>query len=126
MLINVFYILRLTLSKLLHINREYLHHINMNGWYFKMSPDFAAEIAYKATGFVVSEDSLRDRFLTLSGLSPDEIRSNLTSTDFQASILEFLISHEPDLISCAEALTEKPETLVQAWRALGGGVGQEW
>ena len=50
-----------------------------------MSPDFASEIAFKAIGFIVNDDTLRDRFLALSGLSPDEIRANLADTDFQAS-----------------------------------------
>ncbi|UTW57024.1 DUF3572 domain-containing protein [Kordiimonas sp. SCSIO 12603] len=91
-----------------------------------MSPDFASEIAFKAIGFIVGDDTLRDRFLALSGLSPDEIRANLAEVDFQASILDFLISNEPDLILFAEETGEKPENIVHAWRALGGGVGQEW
>lgn len=91
-----------------------------------MSPDFASEIAFKAIGFIVSDDTLRDRFLALSGLSPDDIRTNLADADFQASILEFLISNEPDLILFAEEANEKPENIVTAWRSLGGGVGQEW
>lgn len=83
-------------------------------------------IALKALGYIVSEDALRDRFVALSGLDPDALRAALDQPGTLASILEFLISHEPDLIATADALECGPETLVKAWRALGGGEGQEW
>jgi len=86
----------------------------------------AISLAFKAITFIVADDTLRDRFLALSGLSPDEIRANLPETTFQASILEFLVSHEPDLIAFAKDINETPEQIVKAWRTLGGGVGQEW
>jgi len=79
-----------------------------------------------AVTYILAEDALRDRFLALSGLSPDEIRASLQKPDFLASALEFLISHEPDLIACAESINESPKDIVAAWRNLGGGAGQEW
>jgi len=83
-------------------------------------------IALQALGYIVSEDALRDRFVALTGLDPDTLRANLDQPGTMASILEFLIGHEPDLIAAAEAQQSSPETLVKAWRGLGGGAGQEW
>ncbi len=92
-----------------------------------MKPDDNAfSLAFKAVGFILEDDTLRDRFLALSGLSPDEIRASLQQPNFLASVLEFLISHEPDLIAFAEKSSEDPQTIVAVWRSLGGGAGQEW
>lgn len=91
-----------------------------------MTPETAQAIALNSAAFIFSNDDLRDRFLALSGTAVDDIRSRIEDTDFQASLMDFLISFEPDLIACADHLEEKPETLVSAWRALGGGAGQEW
>ena len=91
-----------------------------------MQLETAQTIALGALSFVLSEESLRDRFLALSGMSADDIRERISDCDFLASILDFLVSHEPDLIAFAEHTKEKPEQIVSAWRQLGGGVGQEW
>jgi len=93
---------------------------------FNMTNQNYEIIALKALGYIVSEDALRDRFVALTGLDPDTLRANLDQPGTMASILEFLISHEPDLIAAAEAQQNNPETLVKAWRGLGGGAGQEW
>jgi len=91
-----------------------------------MTPDTAQTIALQSAGFIFQEDDIRDRFMALSAVDVDDIRSRIADPAFLASILEFLVNFEPDLIACAETLGEKPETLVSAWRALGGGEGQEW
>jgi hypothetical protein len=91
-----------------------------------MTPDSPHAVALRGATFIFAEDAIRDRFLALSGVGVDEIRARIQEPDFLASLLDFLISFEPDLIACAETIDEKPEVLVSAWRALGGGAGQEW
>ena len=91
-----------------------------------MTPDTAQAIALKATAFIFAEEPLRDRFLALTGIDADEIRNRISDRDFLASLLEFLMGHDPDLISFASAADIKPETIKMAWRALGGGEGHEW
>lgn len=91
-----------------------------------MDNETAQALALQSVAFILEEDTLRDRFLALSGLDGSDIRVRVQDQEFLASILEFLISFEPDLIACADALEEKPESLVAAWRSLGGGKGQEW
>ena len=64
--------------------------------------------------------------MALSGVDVDDLRGSLGDASTLASVLEFLINNEPDLIDTADALEVKPETIVKSWRALGGGQGQEW
>ncbi|WP_417452039.1 DUF3572 domain-containing protein [Kordiimonas sp.] len=91
-----------------------------------MTNDMAEAIALQAAAFIFSEDTLRDRFLALSGTEAHDIRARIQDCGFQASMLEFLLGHEPDLLSFASAEAVKPEIVVTAWRTLGGGTGQEW
>ena len=70
-----------------------------------MQIDTAKLIAIEAITFLFSQDELRDRFLSLSGLAPENIRNSIENIDFLASILDFFIQLEPDLIAFAEHQT---------------------
>ena len=91
-----------------------------------MTPDTAQAIALNSMAFILAEDALRDRFMALSGVDAGDIRERIQDPAFLASVMDFLVGFEPDLMACAESLNEKPEALVSAWRALGGGEGHEW
>ena len=58
------------------------------------------------------------RYLDLTGLDPDTLRTGLGDPAILASAIEFLTNHEPDLIRAAEALAVTPEELVAAKDAL--------
>lgn len=65
------------------------------------------------------EDSDRaERYLALTGLDPDGLRSSIGESKVLASSLEFLTNHEPDLLRAAEALAVTPEELVAAYQEL--------
>ena len=83
-------------------------------------------VGLQAVSYVISEDTLRDRFMAVSGVDSESIRERLSEPDFLVSVLDFLIQHEPDLIDFAESSKLPPEQVVGAWRSLGGGIGQEW
>ena len=91
-----------------------------------MDPDTARTYALQSVLYITSEDDIRNRFLSLTGMTADSIRTALQNDDFLCSLLEFLVNFEPDLINCAARLDIEPDILVQAWRTLGGGAGQEW
>ena len=55
-----------------------------------------------------------ERFLSITGLSPDGIRDSLGDRHMLAACLAFLENHEPDLIAVAQAIGVKPETLILA------------
>jgi hypothetical protein len=47
------------------------------------------------------------------------LRDSLEDPATMAGVLEFLCSHEPDLVAAADALEVSPETLVHALKRLG-------
>lgn len=68
---------------------------------------------------MIGEDSRAERFLTLTGLTPDELRASLAEPSTLAAVLEFLCQHEPDLLGAADALGVPPQMLVAARERLG-------
>lgn len=68
-------------------------------------------LALRALATVIGDDRLRDRFLALTGLSPDELRQSAGDPGTLAALLDFLAAHEPDLMLVAERLGVKPEAL---------------
>lgn len=61
-----------------------------------------------------------DRYLELTGLDPDSLRSGLDDPTVLGSALDFLANHEPDLLRAAEALAVTPEELISARKELNG------
>lgn len=58
------------------------------------------------------------RFLDLTGLSPESLRAGLSDPSVLSSALDFLANHEPDLLRASEALAVTPEELVAARKIL--------
>ena len=74
-----------------------------------------------ALGWVLADEDHAERLLTLTGITPDELRERLGDPVVLTEVLDFLMRHEPDLIACATALEVKPEALVTAHHQLSGG-----
>ncbi len=68
---------------------------------------------------MLTDQDRAERFLSLTGLTPDVLRASLGEPATMAAVLEFLCSHEPDLVAAADALEVTPETLVRARERLG-------
>ncbi len=68
---------------------------------------------------MLGDQNRADRFLSLTGLTPDDLRVSLGESATLGAVLDFLCSHEPDLLSAADALGVAPEALVAARRGLG-------
>jgi Protein of unknown function (DUF3572) len=83
----------------------------------------ASLLAMQALVWALSDDKRSERLLSLTGLTPDGLRSGITERGLQGAILGFLESHEPDLIACAVAIDVSPEALVAARRELDGSEG---
>ncbi len=81
----------------------------------------ASHLALQALVWALSDEKRSERLLSLTGLTPDGLRSGISERGLQAAILGFLESHEPDLIACAVAIDASPAELVAARRALDGG-----
>lgn len=82
-----------------------------------MTPDTqndAETLALSALAATLTDARRAERFLALTGLSPDGIRGTLTERSTLAACLAFLEGHEPDLVAVASAIASTPEALVQA------------
>jgi hypothetical protein len=86
--------------------------------------DSAVTMALQALAFILSEESLRQRFVDLSGVSADDLRHGLGEDSVLAAILGFLAGHEPDLMACAAALDVTPQQLMHSARLLQGAHDQ--
>jgi hypothetical protein len=81
-------------------------------------PTDAQAIALLALATAVSDERRAKRFLDLTGIGTDELRSRAAEPALLAALLRFLEAHEPDLVAVAEAMHVKPEALVAARRQL--------
>jgi Protein of unknown function (DUF3572) len=77
-----------------------------------------AALALAALGWILADDDRAQRFLALTGLTPDDLRGGLGDGAVQGAVIEFLAAHEPDLIAAAVALGVEPGALARAGEAL--------
>lgn len=81
----------------------------------------AEALALQALAATLADGKRADRLLALTGLSPEELRARLGDPFLLIACLDFLESHEPDLIAVAELMATSPETIVAARRSLDNG-----
>lgn len=74
----------------------------------------AHTVALDALTFLLNNHLSADRFLGVTGLTPDDLRGRLNDPAVLAATLGYLEAHEPDLIACAAALGITPAALVAA------------
>jgi hypothetical protein len=75
-------------------------------------------LALAALGWVLSDENRAERLLSLTGLTPDALRAGLGDPAVLGAVLEFLASHEPDLLAAADALGVEPADLGGAAQGL--------
>jgi Protein of unknown function (DUF3572) len=63
---------------------------------------------------VLGDADRAERLLALTGLDADALRGGLTNPAVLGAVLEFLASHEPDLLAAADALGVEPAELMAA------------
>ncbi len=81
----------------------------------------AAELlAVQALNFLAEDPARLARFLALSGLDPDSIRSAAAESGFLAGVLEHLGGDEALLVAFAATAGVKPAEVDQARRVLAG------
>ena len=93
------------------------------GWRTKGPPgrEEAEAIAIQALGFLAAEPARLQRFLTLTGLSPQDLMASAGTPAMQASILEHLVGDESLLLMFATHCAIAPEHVEPARRALAAG-----
>jgi hypothetical protein len=83
-------------------------------------PTNDAAVALHALGWTLGDDQRADRFLAVTGLTPEDLRARLDEPETLAAALRFLEAHEPDLLACADAIGVAPADLPEARRRLEG------
>jgi hypothetical protein len=71
-------------------------------------------LALAALASILTDERRAERFLSMTGLSPDGIRSRVTDRALLAACIAFLEGHEPDLVAVAGDVGVKPEALLRA------------
>jgi hypothetical protein len=78
----------------------------------------ASVLALQALAATLQQERLAERFLSLSGIDPPELRQRAGEPALLANLLRFLEAHEPDLLAIAQAIGASPQQLVEARREL--------
>ena len=78
----------------------------------------AMALALRALAATLGNQRLADRFLSVSGIEPLDLRQRAGDPALLAALLRFLEAHEPDLVAIAEQLGAKPQDLVAARREI--------
>lgn len=78
------------------------------------APRDPQELALAALAATLNDERRAQRFLDLTGLSPDELRASVGEPSLLAATLTFLEAHEPDLLAVAETIGVKPDALIAA------------
>lgn len=63
---------------------------------------------------MLTDERRAQRFLDLTGLTPEQLRGRIETPALQLSVLEFLCAHEPDLLAAAESLGVEPAAIAAA------------
>lgn len=78
----------------------------------------AEAIALQALAAVMSDERRARRFLDLSGIGTDDLRSRVNDPALLHALLVFLEGHEPDLVAVAGLIGVTPADLVSARQRL--------
>ena len=84
------------------------------------NPDFAQSVAVKALAFIAADSDRLSRFLSLTGLGPDNLRTAAADPAFLGSVLDYLLADEALLVEFAADAGLKPEAVARAHAILGG------
>jgi len=77
-------------------------------------PNDAQVLALNALAAALADQRLAERFLSLSGLTPPDLKQRLGEPQFLAEFLHFLEANEADLVMIADRISAEPEQLVIA------------
>jgi hypothetical protein len=85
-----------------------------------ISAEAAETLAIQALAFLAGEPEHLGRFLAITGIGPEGIRSAAREPQFLAGVLEYITGDEPLLLSFATQIGIDPADLARACAALGG------
>jgi hypothetical protein len=84
-------------------------------------PNDPIVLALAALAATLGCERRAQRFIDLTGIGTDELRTRAGEPALLVALLRFLAGHEPDLVAVAEDLGCKPQDLVEARTELEEG-----
>ena len=86
-----------------------------------LSTEHAAEsMAVSVLTFLAADSDRLERFLSVTGLGPHNLRGAAAAPGFYGSVLGYLVADEPLLVQFAAAAGFSPEEVVRALERLEG------
>jgi Protein of unknown function (DUF3572) len=82
------------------------------------SVDAARSLAVGVLAFIAADSDRLNRFLNLTGLGPDNLRTAAADPAFLGSVLDYLVADEELLVAFAANAALKPEAVARAHEAL--------
>ena len=83
-----------------------------------LNDETAQSIAIAALQYLPGDDDLLMRFSALSGILPADMRAAAAQPGFLVGVLDFFLSHEPDLLAWPTAHNINPEQAIAARHTL--------
>jgi Protein of unknown function (DUF3572) len=80
----------------------------------------AGEIAIEALAWLAGDEARLERFLSISGLGPQNLRKAASEPSFLAAILDYLASDEALLLQFAGDSGRRPDDVARAHAAFRG------
>jgi hypothetical protein len=82
--------------------------------------DSAQSLAVSALAFIAADSDRLSRFLSLTGLGPENLRTAAADPAFLGSVLDYLVADEKLLVEFAADASVKPEAVARAYAVLRG------
>jgi hypothetical protein len=84
----------------------------------KLTADDAEALAIQALSFLAGDIGRLERFLSLTGSGPDDLRRAGQDPTILAGVLEYMLGDEPQLLEFAANASLPPEHVQLAWDLL--------
>lgn len=91
-----------------------------------MRHEDAHVLAIRTLGWMASQEGLLDGFLSVSGASAEDLRTQADDPDFLTGVLDYLLMEDRWVLECAAELGVQPETIMGARAVLGRGDLRHW
>ena len=91
-----------------------------------MKREFAETIAAEALNWIARDPDLMGVFLGSTGASPEALRARAATSDFLASVLDFLLMDDAWITSFCDAVGRPYTAPMEARAALPGGASVNW
>ncbi|BAE50876.1 DUF3572 domain-containing protein [Paramagnetospirillum magneticum] len=86
----------------------------------KMTPGDAETIALQVVAWIIGDDTMRDRFISITGCGADDLRNRIDQPAFLGSVLDFLLADESSVLAFADHVGLPPDVAMMARAKLPG------